>query len=69
MKADGAKKRFSYIDALRGYAVLGVVLVAGRRARSRQPIHRIWNWFASRWRPRRPAFFRCLRDDAFDKLV
>ena len=27
VKADGAKKRFSYIDALRGYAVLGVVLV------------------------------------------
>ena len=27
MKANGAKKRFSYIDALRGYAVLGVVLV------------------------------------------
>jgi len=27
VKADRAKKRFSYIDALRGYAVLGVVLV------------------------------------------
>jgi peptidoglycan/LPS O-acetylase OafA/YrhL len=27
VNADGAKNRFSYIDALRGYAVLGVVLV------------------------------------------
>jgi peptidoglycan/LPS O-acetylase OafA/YrhL len=27
VKADGVKTRFSYIDALRGYAVLGVVLV------------------------------------------
>jgi peptidoglycan/LPS O-acetylase OafA/YrhL len=27
VKADGVKKRFSYIDALRGYAVLGVLLV------------------------------------------